>query len=185
MASQVMLICLYPYLSFKRFVVDPGIVKARGYNAKLGVDSLLNTPVSQAQARQRSGRAGARRTIKSGILIFRSPFSRRLDSLRRTFITLTLLPLLASPPSGREAPGKAFRLYTESTFDELTPTTLPEIQRSNLRSVMLQLKAMGIDDVLNFDFLDPPPRDAVLRSLLMLLSLGALDSKGQLTESGK
>ena len=85
-------------------------------------------------------------------------------------------------PSGRETPGKAFRLFTERTFDELDPTTLPEIQRSNLGSVMLQLKAMGIDDVLNFDFLDPPPRAAVIRSLELLHALGALDSKGNLTE---
>jgi len=49
---------------------------------------------------------------------------------------------------------------------------------------MLQLKAMGIDDVLNFDFLDPPPRAAVIRSLELLHSLGALDGNGRLTETG-
>ena len=123
-----------------RFVVDTGFVKARDYNAKLGADSLQVVPVSQAQARQRSGRAG------------------------------------------REAPGKAFRLYTERAFLELQPMTLPEIQRSNLGSVMLQLKAMGIHDVLNFDFLDPPPGPAVIRSLELLHSLGALDDSGKLTE---
>lgn len=42
-----------------RYVVDSGFVKARGYRASLGVDSLQVVPVSQAQARQRSGRAGA------------------------------------------------------------------------------------------------------------------------------
>ncbi len=84
--------------------------------------------------------------------------------------------------AGREAPGKAYRLYTERTFDELEPTTLPEIQRSNLAGVMLQLKAMGIDDVLNFDFLDPPPRAAVIRSLELLLALAALDKSGKLTD---
>ena len=47
-------------------------------------------------------------------------------------------------PEGREAPGKAYRLFTERTFLELEPTTLPEIQRSNLGSVMLQLKANSL-----------------------------------------
>lgn len=68
------------------------------------------------------------------------------------------------PLAGREAAGKAYRLYTERSFDELDPATLPEIQRSNLGSVVLQLKALGIEDVLNFDFMDPPPRAAVIRS---------------------
>lgn len=78
---------------------------------------------------------------------------------------------------GREAPGKAYRLYTERAFDDLEPTTLPEIQRTNLCSVVLQLKALGINDVLGFDFMDAPPRAAILRSLELLLALGALDSK--------
>lgn len=42
-----------------RYVVDPGFVKARSYNARLGSDSLQVVPISKAQARQRSGRAGA------------------------------------------------------------------------------------------------------------------------------
>lgn len=67
------------------------------------------------------------------------------------------------PPTGREAPGKAFRLFPESLFDTLEPTTMPEIQRTNLATVVLQLKAMGISDVLGFDFLDPPPRAAIIR----------------------
>ncbi len=69
----------------------------------------------------------------------------------------------ASAHTGREAPGKAFRLYTERAFDELAPATPPEIQRSNLGSVVLQLKAMGVEDVVGFDFMDLPPRAAVIR----------------------
>lgn len=46
----------------------------------------------------------------------------------------------------------------------------------------LQLKALGIQDVLGFDFMDPPPRAALLRSLELLLALGALDSRGELTK---
>eukprot|EP00198_Chlamydomonas_reinhardtii_P001306 XP_001690641.1 DEAH-box nuclear pre-mRNA splicing factor [Chlamydomonas reinhardtii] len=123
-----------------RYVIDTGHVKARDYNAKLGLESLAVVPVSQAQARQRSGRAG------------------------------------------REGPGKAYRLYTEADFSQLAATTPPEITRCNLASVVLQLKAMGIDDVLGFDFMDPPPRTAILRSLELLFALGALDNSGKLTE---
>lgn len=60
--------------------------------------------------------------------------------------------------AGRTKPGKAFRLYTESAFNtELEPMTHPEILRSNLGSTVLQLKKLGIDDLVHFDFMDPPP----------------------------
>jgi hypothetical protein len=59
---------------------------------------------------------------------------------------------------GREAPGKCFRLYTEESFAKLDDTTVPEIKRCNLANVVLQLKALGIDDVLGFDFMDKPSR---------------------------
>lgn len=55
-------------------------------------------------------------------------------------------------------PGKCYRLYTEAAYlTEMLPTSVPEIQRTNLANVVLQLKAMGINDLLGFDFMDPPP----------------------------
>lgn len=66
--------------------------------------------------------------------------------------------------SGREAPGKAFRLYTEDTFWSLQPATLPEIQKVRLTAVVLQLKALGVEDPLGFDFMDQPPMSSLLRS---------------------
>lgn len=60
--------------------------------------------------------------------------------------------------AGREGPGKCFRLYTVQAFDKLEYSTVPEIKRSNLASVVLQLKALGIDNVLSFDFIDKPSR---------------------------
>ncbi|KAJ9513362.1 hypothetical protein QJQ45_001401 [Haematococcus lacustris] len=83
--------------------------------------------------------------------------------------------------AGREGPGKAFRLYPEAAFRSLPPNTLPELLRANLGSVVLQLKALGVQDVLGFDFIDAPPRAAILRSLELLYALGALDRQGQLT----
>ena len=49
----------------------------------------------------------------------------------------------------------------------------------------MQLKALGIDDILNFDFMDPPPKAALLRSLQLLVALDALDAQGKLTETGE
>ena len=81
--------------------------------------------------------------------------------------------------TGREAAGKAFRLFTEASFNQLAPTTLPEIQRVNLATVALQLKALGFDDLLAFDFMDRPPTAALLRALESLYALGALDDSGR------
>ena len=59
--------------------------------------------------------------------------------------------------AGRTKPGKCFRLYTEKAYkNEMQENTYPEILRSNLGSVVLQLKKLGIDDLVHFDFMDPP-----------------------------
>lgn len=60
--------------------------------------------------------------------------------------------------------------------------TLPEIQRASLISTLLSLKKMGIDDILGFDFIDPPDQNLVLGGLRQLWMLGALDAQGNLTE---
>lgn len=126
------------------YVVDPGFAKQNVYNPKLGLDSLVITPISQASARQRAGRAG------------------------------------------RTGPGKCYRLYTESAYrNEMLPTTVPEIQRINLGSTTLTMKAMGINDLLSFDFMDPPPPQALISAMEQLYSLGALDEEGLLTKLGR
>jgi len=126
------------------YVIDTGFCKQTSYDARTGMDSLMVTPVSQAGAQQRAGRAG------------------------------------------RTAPGKCFRLYTEWSFKhELEETTTPEIQRSNLTSVVLMLKSLGINDLIGFDFMDPPPPEALIRSLQQLYALGALTDKGELTKLGR
>jgi ATP-dependent RNA helicase DDX35 len=84
--------------------------------------------------------------------------------------------------AGRVRSGKVFRLYTEDSFHKLQQTTVPEMQRSNLAPVILQLKALGVDNVLRFHFLSPPPADAMLHALEQLYALGALDDDCQLTQ---
>ncbi|ORY23190.1 P-loop containing nucleoside triphosphate hydrolase protein, partial [Naematelia encephala] len=88
--------------------------------------------------------------------------------------------------AGRVGPGKAFRLYTKWAFaNELLQDTIPEIQRTNLGMVVLMLKSLGINDVLNFDFLDKPPAETIIRSFELLYALGALNHKGELTRLGR
>lgn len=87
--------------------------------------------------------------------------------------------------AGRTKPGKCFRLYTEKAFKtEMQENTHPEILRSNLSSVVLQLKKLGIDDLVHFDFLDPPAPETMMRALELLNYLGAIDDEGDLTELG-
>lgn len=126
------------------YVVDPGFAKIKCYNPKLGMDSLVVAPISQASADQRSGRAG------------------------------------------RTGPGKCFRLYTEEAFkNEMMLVTVPEIQRTNLANTVLLLKAMGINDLINFDFMDPPPVQTLIAALESLYALGALNDEGLLTKLGR
>eukprot|EP00963_Diacronema_lutheri_P011309 scaffold1368_cov333-Pavlova_lutheri.AAC.4 len=88
--------------------------------------------------------------------------------------------------AGRTQPGKCFRLYTERSFNEdLIEQTYPEILRSNLGTVVLQLKRLGIDDLVHFDFLDPPAPETMIRALELLNYLEALDDEGELTEIGQ
>jgi ATP-dependent RNA helicase DHX8/PRP22 len=111
-------------------------VKQKVYNAKTAMDSLVVTPISQAQAKQRAGRA------------------------RRT------------------GPGECYRLYTERAYkDEMLPTPVPEIQCTNLAPTVLQLKAMGINDLLHFGFMHAPPAESLIMALEQLQSLSALDSE--------
>jgi ATP-dependent RNA helicase DHX8/PRP22 len=126
------------------YVVDPGFVKQKVYNSKTGMDALIVTPISQAAAKQRAGRAG------------------------------------------RTGPGKTYRLYTERAYrDEMMPTPVPEIQRTNLATTVLQLKTMGINDLLHFDFMDAPPVESLVMALEQLHSLSALDNEGLLTRLGR
>lgn len=128
-----------------KYVIDCGMVKAKAYNPLTGLDMLKVHPISKAQARQRSGRAG------------------------------------------RECPGICYRLFQEQAFMKLEDNTVPEIQRCNVRSVLLQLLVLGLKDVHKFDFISPPSGGAVDEALNQLVLLGAIESKESqvLTAKGK
>ena len=87
--------------------------------------------------------------------------------------------------AGREAPGTCYRLYTEASFGALDAESAPELTRCSLGGAVLQLKALGVTDVLQFPLLTPPPRGALLKALEQLYSLGALDDSGDLTPTGR
>lgn len=126
-----------------KFVVDPGFAKNQVWDAEKGMGLLRVEAISQAQANQRSGRAG------------------------------------------RTAPGICYRLYTKHSFDqEMRASALPEIQRENLGHVILLLKELGVQDLLSFDFMDPPPRNSLVSSMNDLYTLGAIDEIGKITDLG-
>lgn len=126
------------------YVVDAGYSKLKVYNPRMGMDTLQITPISQANAMQRAGRAG------------------------------------------RTGPGQAYHLFTEKAFkEEMYMQTIPEIQRTNLSNTVLLLKSLGVKDLLDFDFMDPPPQDTISTSLFDLWALGALDNLGELTDLGR
>jgi ATP-dependent RNA helicase DHX8/PRP22 len=88
--------------------------------------------------------------------------------------------------AGRTGPGKCFRLYTESAYkNEMLDVPVPEIQRTNMANTVLTLKALGINDLLNFDFMDKPAEPALIAAMYQLYSLGALDDEGLLTRLGR
>lgn len=102
--------------------------------------------------------------------------------------TLTAVPISKASATqragraGRTKPGKCFRLYTEQAFEQLPEATIPEIQRSNLAPIVMQLKALGIDNIVRFDFLTSPPAELVIRAFELLYSLGAVDDYAKLTK---
>ena len=87
--------------------------------------------------------------------------------------------------SGRTSPGIAIRLFDEEDFEARARYTDPEILRTNLASVILQMAAVGLGRMEDFPFLDPPDRRQVLDGVRLLEELGALDARGRLTKLGR
>lgn len=101
--------------------------------------------------------------------------------------TLTVVPVSKASAAqragraGRTRAGKCFRLYTEASHAALPDANEPEIRRSNLAEPVLRLKALGIDNVLRFDYPTPPPAELLARALELLFALGALEDSARLT----
>ncbi len=129
-----------------RYVVDTGLARISRYSLKTKVQRLPIEAISQASARQRSGRCGR---VEAGI---------------------------------------AVRLYAEEDFESRPEFTDPEILRTNLASVILQMTSLGLGDVGRFPFVEPPDRRNVSAGVQLLEELGALSGggrEGRLTKVGR
>ncbi|CAK9148192.1 unnamed protein product [Ilex paraguariensis] len=145
------------------YVVDSGFSKQRFYNPITDIENLVVAPISKASARQRAGRAGR---VRPG----------RCYSCTYILNVLHMLQLPVSLIGGRN------RLYTEEYYvNDMSAEGIPEIQRSNLVSCVIQLKALGIDNILGFDWPASPSPEAMIRALEILYSLGVLDDDAKLT----
>jgi len=87
--------------------------------------------------------------------------------------------------SGRIGPGICYRLFAEDDFTSRDEFSTPEIQRSNLAEVILQMVSLGLGDPFDFPFLDPPSRAAINEGYRTLDELGALTRQKTLTGYGK
>jgi ATP-dependent helicase HrpA len=87
--------------------------------------------------------------------------------------------------SGRVAPGVCIRLYSEEDFASRPRFTDPEILRTNLAAVILQMAALQLGDIEDFPFLDPPDKRSIRDGVLLLQELGAFDRDGAITELGR
>jgi ATP-dependent helicase HrpA len=87
--------------------------------------------------------------------------------------------------SGRVAPGVCIRLYSEADFESRPRFTDPEILRTNLAAVTLQMAALALGDLENFPFLDPPDARSIRDGVALLTELGAFDSRGAITNLGR
>lgn len=87
--------------------------------------------------------------------------------------------------SGRTGPGIVYRIYTEENYYNMQQNTLPEILRSNLSSVILSLKSLGVNNVENFEFIDAPLLDKMKSCIQSLYYLKAIDLYGNITDFGR
>ncbi|WEW61537.1 putative ATP-dependent RNA helicase DHR1 [Emydomyces testavorans] len=88
--------------------------------------------------------------------------------------------------AGRTGPGHCYRLYSSAVYEEAFPEyTEPEVLRTPIEGVVLQMKSMGLHHIVNFPFPTPPRRTALARAENLLKYLGALTTDGQVTDIGR
>ncbi|KAJ5566845.1 hypothetical protein N7535_006151 [Penicillium sp. DV-2018c] len=88
--------------------------------------------------------------------------------------------------AGRTGPGHCYRLYSSAVYEsEFAEYTEPEILRTPIEGVVLQMKSMGLHNVINFPFPTPPSRQGLAKAEKLLKNLGALTADGQVTPIGR
>ena len=96
--------------------------------------------------------------------------SQRWALIRVHYVHVPVSPLLTG-----------YRVYFIPSLSPPPPTS-SQIQRTNLGNVVLMLKSLGINDLIHFDFMDPPPPQTLILALEQLYALGALNHMGELTK---
>jgi ATP-dependent helicase HrpA len=86
---------------------------------------------------------------------------------------------------GRVASGVCVRLYAEDEFARRPAFTDPEVLRSSLANVILRMKSLGLSQIEDFPFIDPPAPRAIQDGYALLAELGAVDESNELTETGR
>ena len=86
---------------------------------------------------------------------------------------------------GRVADGVCIRLYSADDFTGRARFTDPEVQRSSLAGVILRMKSLGLGDVAEFPFVEPPPRRAIADGYQLLAELNAVDARNELSAIGR
>ena len=86
---------------------------------------------------------------------------------------------------GRVGPGVCVRLFSADDYDSRDAFTTPEIRRTNLAAVVLQMKTLQLGSLDEFPLLDPPRPESVREGIRTLLELGALDDRQELTDIGR
>jgi ATP-dependent helicase HrpA len=128
---------------------------------------------------------GVRYVIDSGLArISRYNPRARTTSLRVSRISRASCDQRAGR-CGRTGPGHCVRLYSEQDFQTREQFTQPEIQRSNLAEVILQMISLKLGDPRDFPFIDPPSVNSIRDGYKVLRELGALTTTGTLTEKGR
>ena len=88
--------------------------------------------------------------------------------------------------AGRTGPGHCYRMYSSAVFEnDFEEYTDPEILRTPIEGVVLQMKSMGLHNVINFPFPTPPSRQGLAKAEKLLKNLGALSANGQVTQIGR
>ena len=115
----------------------------------------------------------------------------RIYNPRTGLSSLSIIPISQASAiqragrAGRTSPGTCYRLYTSSVFSSLVSTTPPEILRTDLTSPLVQLKALGIDNLTKLEWVTLPPSETIVRALSALVLGGVVDESGNLTDLGK
>lgn len=131
-------------------------------------------------------------TIESVVYVIDSGYSKQkiYDSTMQSEMLLRLLISKSSADqrkgrAGRVRAGICYRLYEREVYEKMEEFTIPEILRGELSSLVLKMARLGIKNLVNFDFIEPPLPESVIVALNQLYFMGSIDKNGEITEEGR